>query len=127
MRNHEIFKEFWEESFAQEGRDPVWVLQCDAGDDVDDVDDVVDDNDDEVVDEDDDDDNNDEDEDDEYCNVTQITDDRRYTDFQRNETYQKAWYDVCIKSEHPTSFICPNNDFFTPKNNYAVKNTKDIR
>ena len=65
----------------------------------------------------------------EYCNVTQILDDRGYKDFKRNETYQKAWYDVCIKSEHPTSFIChKNNDLLgTPLTEYAVEKTKNIR
>ena len=64
----------------------------------------------------------------EFCNVTQILDDRAYAGFERNETYQKAWYDVCIKSEHPSSFICPkNNDFLKPPDEYALKNTKNIR
>ena len=64
----------------------------------------------------------------EYCNVTQIIDDRGYKGFKRNETYQKEWYDVCVKSEHPTSVICPNNNYLLkPLSEYAVKNTNNIR
>ena len=31
---------------------------------------------------------------------------------QRNETFQSAWYDKCIKSNHPNVFICPNKGLF---------------
>ena len=35
---------------------------------------------------------------------------------QRNETVQKAWNDICIKSPHPNLLICPKQEnklFFT--------------
>ena len=30
--------------------------------------------------------------------------------FKRNETFQSAWYDYCMKSNHPNVFICPKED-----------------
>ena len=30
----------------------------------------------------------------------------------RNETYQEAWYEHCMKSNHPSVLICPNDQMF---------------
>ena len=40
-----------------------------------------------------------------FCNLTQID----FTDPRRNETRQKAFYDECVKSDHPNVFICPRS------------------
>ena len=37
--------------------------------------------------------------------------------FQRNETFQSAWYEDCIKSKHPNVFICPNKGIFNIPDN----------
>ena len=40
-----------------------------------------------------------------FCNLTQID----FTDPRRNETRQKAFYDDCMKNDHPNVFICPRS------------------
>ena len=32
--------------------------------------------------------------------------------YQRNETFQKAYYKECMKNEHPNIFICPDKGMF---------------
>ena len=40
-----------------------------------------------------------------FCNLTQIN----FKDPGRNETRQKAFYDSCLKNDHPNVFICPRS------------------
>ena len=40
-----------------------------------------------------------------FCNLTQID----FKDPSRNETRQKAFYDDCMKNDHPNVFICPRS------------------
>jgi len=42
-----------------------------------------------------------------FCNLTHVT---NFTfNVPRNETFQKSYYQECIKSNHPNVIICPNN------------------
>ena len=40
-----------------------------------------------------------------FCNLTQIN----FKDPGRNETRQAAFYDDCMKKDHPNVFICPRS------------------
>ena len=48
---------------------------------------------------------------------------------QRNETVQKAWNDICIKSPHPNLLICPKqeNKLFFPQDKKAKECTAFLR
>ena len=52
-----------------------------------------------------------------FCNLTQIN----FKDPGRNETRQAAFYDDCVKKDHPNVFICPRsgNTVFQISNNTA--------
>ena len=47
--------------------------------------------------------------------------------FKRNETQQKHWYEICTKSPHPNSILCPNTTEFHPANVQAEIDTKKLR
>ena len=79
----------------------------------------------------------------EFCNVTVILDDEKYDApvshkyfhfslvfyifiLKRNETFQKAYYKECMKSDNPNVLICPNKGIFV-QDKQSKKNTKILR
>ena len=80
----------------------------------------------------------------EFCNLTILWDENNWGEkpkvcefyvlyynlimiFKRNETQQKHWYEICTKSPHPNSILCPNTTEFHPANVQAEIDTKKLR
>ena len=53
--------------------------------------------------------------------------DMKIRNYQRNETFQRAYYKECMKNEHPNIFICPDKGMFKIPTSTIQNNVRILR